>query len=82
MRTKFLKTLKLLLKLNYTAKTNSKRKATFKITKLMKTSKFKATVKSTDIDCYKSVSKNVTITFKKIIYLNNVLSFKLKTIFF
>lgn len=48
----------------YKAQTNSKGKATFKITKLNKKGKFKAVVKSKKTDCYNSVSKKVKITVK------------------
>ena len=48
----------------YKAKTNSKGKATFKITKLTKKGKHKATIKFKGNSCYKSVSKKVKITVK------------------
>ena len=65
---KVLKNTKVTIKVKgktYSAKTNSKGKATFKITKLTKVGKFSATVKSAATACYKSVSKSVTITVKK-----------------
>ena len=49
----------------YSAKTNSKGQATFKLTKLTKVGSFTATVKSAATDCFKSVSKKVTIKVKK-----------------
>ena len=49
----------------YTAKTNSKGKATFKITKLTKKGTFTATVKFAGNSYYKAVSKKVKITVKK-----------------
>lgn len=65
---KVLKNTKVVIKVKgktYSAKTNSKGKATFKITKLTKVGKFSATVKSAATACYKSVSKKVTIIVKK-----------------
>ena len=65
---KVLKNTKVAIKVNgktYSAKTNSKGKATFKITKLNKVGKFSATVKSTATACFKSVSKKITINVKK-----------------
>ena len=49
----------------YKAKTNAKGKATFKITKLTKKGKYKATVKFAGNKYYKAVSKKVLITVKK-----------------
>ena len=49
----------------YAAKTNSKGKATFKITKLTKIGKYTATIKFKGSSCYKLVSKSVKITVKK-----------------
>ena len=49
----------------YKATTNSKGKATFKITKFTKKGKFTATVKFGGTKCYNKVSKNVKITIKK-----------------
>jgi C1A family cysteine protease len=49
----------------YTARTNSKGKATFKITKLTKKGKFTATVKFAGNAGYKAVTKKVKITVKK-----------------
>ncbi len=48
----------------YTAKTNSKGQATFKLTKLTKKGTFTATVKFSANSCYKTVSKSVKITVK------------------
>ena len=65
---KVLKNTKVTLKVKgktYSAKTNSKGKATFKITKLNKVGKFSATVKSVATACFKSVSQKVSITVKK-----------------
>lgn len=63
-----LKSKKVTLKVNkktYYAKTNSKGKATFKITKLTKKGTYKATIKFAGSPCYKSVSKKTKITVKK-----------------
>ena len=49
----------------YKATTNSKGKATFKITKLTKTGKFTATVKFAKTSYYNAVTKKVKITVKK-----------------
>ncbi len=49
----------------YKATTNSKGKATFKITKLTKKGTFKAVIKYAGDSCYKSVSKTIKITVKK-----------------
>ena len=65
---KVLKNTKVTIKVKgktYSAKTNSKGKATFKITKLNKVGKFSATVKSVATACFKSVSQKVSITVKK-----------------
>ena len=65
---KAIKNAKVTLKVNgktYSAKTNSKGKATFKITKLTKKGKFTATIKFKGNSYYKSVSKKVKITVKK-----------------
>lgn len=48
----------------YKAKTNSKGKAIFKITKLTKKGNFKATVKFATNSYYTAVSKNVKIIIK------------------
>ena len=58
-------TLKIKGKKVITAKTNSKGKATFKITKLTKKGKYTATVKFAGSGYYKPVSKSVKITVKK-----------------
>ena len=58
---------KVTLKVNgktYTAKTNAKGQATFKITKLTKKGKFTANIKFSGDSTYKAVSKNVRITIK------------------
>ena len=65
---KALKKTKVTLKVNgktYKAKTNSKGKATFKITKLNKKGKYKAVIKYKGNSKYKGVSKKVKITVKK-----------------
>ena len=49
----------------YNAKTNSKGKATFKIKKLTKKSKYKAVIKFKGNKNFKATSKKVTITVKK-----------------
>lgn len=49
----------------YTATTNSKGKATFKITKLTKKGTFTATVKYSGNTYYKAASKSVKLTIKK-----------------
>ena len=62
-----LKKVKLTLKVNYKtykATTNSKGKAIFKITKLSKKRKYKATIKFAGNKNYKAVSKKVKITVK------------------
>lgn len=64
---KAIKGVKLTLKVKgkaYTAKTNAKGKATFKITKLTKNGKFKATIKFKGNAYYKAVTKNVKITIR------------------
>ena len=48
----------------YAATTNSKGKATFKITKLTKKGKFTAVIKNSANKYYKSTSKSVKITIK------------------
>ena len=48
----------------YKAKTNAKGKATFKIKKLTKKGKYKATVKFAGNNCYNKVTKKVKITLK------------------
>ena len=63
-----MKNMKVTVKVNkktYTAKTNSKGQATFKLTKLTKKGTFTATVKYAGNSYYKAVSKNVKITVKK-----------------
>ena len=49
----------------YKAKTNSKGKATFKITKLNKKGKFKATIKFKSNSCYLGSTKKAAITVKR-----------------
>ena len=64
---KAIKGVKLTLKVKgktYTAKTNAKGKATFKITKLAKKGKFKATLKFKGNAYYNAVTKNVKITIR------------------
>ena len=66
-RNKVMKNTKVYLKLNgktYAAKTNSKGKATFKITKLAKKGKFTATVTYKGNSYYNKVAKKVKITLK------------------
>ena len=65
---KVMKKVKLTLKVGkktYKATTNSKGKATFKITKLNKKGKYTATVKFAGSKYYKALSKKVKITVKK-----------------
>ena len=65
---KVMKKVKLTLKVGkktYKATTNSKGKATFKITKLTKKGKYTATVKFAGNKYYKALSKKVKITVKK-----------------
>jgi len=65
---KILKKVKLTLRVGkktYKATTNSKGKATFKITKLTKKGKYTATVKFAGSKYYKAISKKVKITVKK-----------------
>ena len=65
---KVMKNTKVTLKVKgktYTAKTNSKGKATFKITKLTKKGTFKAVVKYAGSKYYKAISKSVKIVVKK-----------------
>ena len=65
---KVLKKVKLTLKVGkktYKATTNSKGKATFKITKLTKKGKYTATVKFAGSKYYKALSKKVKVTVKK-----------------
>ena len=50
----------------YKAKTNSKGKATFKITQLNKAGKFKATVTFKGNDYYKKATKKATIKVKSV----------------
>ena len=67
-KNKVMKNKKVTIKVNkktYTAKTNSKGKATFKITKLNKRGKFTATVKYAGDKYYNKVTKKVKITVKK-----------------
>ncbi|WP_298524947.1 Ig-like domain repeat protein [uncultured Methanobrevibacter sp.] len=67
-KNKVMKKMKVTVKVNkktYTAKTNSKGQATFKLTKLTKKGTFTATVKYAGNSYYKAVSKNVKITVKK-----------------
>ena len=49
----------------YKVKTNSKGKATFKITKLTKKGKFNAVIKFAGNSYYKMVTKTIRITVKK-----------------
>ncbi|MBR3155838.1 MAG: hypothetical protein IKF13_03365, partial [Methanobrevibacter sp.] len=49
----------------YTAKTNSKGRATFKITKLKKKGKYTATVKYAGNSYYTALSKSAKITVKR-----------------
>ena len=63
-KNKVMKKIKLYLKVNgktYTAKTNSKGKATFKITKLAKKGSFKATVTFKGNSNYNKVTKTIKI---------------------
>ena len=65
---KVLKKVKLTLRVGkktYKATTNSKGKATFKITKLTKKGKYTATIKFAGSKYYKALSKKVKITVKK-----------------
>ena len=65
---KAIKNVTLTLKVNgktYKAKTNSKGKATFNITKLKKNGTFTATIKFAGNKNYKATSKNVKIKVKK-----------------
>ena len=65
---KVMKKVKLTLKVGkktYKATTNSKGKATFKITKLTKKGKYTATIKFAGSKYYKALSKKVKITVKK-----------------
>ena len=65
---KVMKSKKVTLKVNgktYTAKTDSKGKATFKITKLTKKGTFTAQIKYAGDSYYKAVTKKVKITVKK-----------------
>ena len=65
---KVMKNTKVTLKVKgktYTAKTNSKGKATFKITKLTKKGTYKAVVKYSGNKYYKALSKTVKIVVKK-----------------
>lgn len=63
-KNKAMKNAKVTLKVNgktYVAKTNSKGKATFKITKLTKKGTYKAVVSYKGRDYYKKATKNVEI---------------------
>ena len=65
---KVMKSTKVTIKVNgktYSAKTNSKGKATFKITKLKKIGSFKATITYAGSKYYNKVTKKVTIKVKK-----------------
>jgi nitrogen fixation protein FixH len=64
---KVMKNTKVTIKVNkktYTAKTNSKGVATFKITKLTKKGKYTATVTYKGDSCYNKLTKKVKITVK------------------
>ena len=64
---KALANVKLSIKVNcktYSAKTNSKGKATFKITKLTKKGKYKATIAYKGNNCYNKASKKVKLVLK------------------
>lgn len=66
-KNKAIKKVKVYLKLKgktYTAKTNSKGKATFKITKLNKKGKFTSKITFKGTKYYKGISKNVKLTIK------------------
>jgi hypothetical protein len=65
---KVIKNVKVTLKVKgktYSAKTNSKGKATFKLNKLTKVGKFKAVVKFNGNKYYNKLTKKVTLTVKK-----------------
>ena len=67
-KNKVYKNQKITIKVNgktYSAKTNSKGKATFKLTKLTKKGTFTATVKYAGNSYYKTVTKKIKITVKK-----------------
>lgn len=67
-KNKVMKKVKVTIKVNgktYSAKTNSKGKATFTLKKLTKAGKFKATVKYSGNKYYAAVTKSVKITVKK-----------------
>nr|WP_294999563.1 Ig-like domain-containing protein [uncultured Methanobrevibacter sp.] len=62
-----MKNIKVTIKVNkktYTAKTNAKGKATFKIKKLTKKGKYKATVTYKGNNCYNKANKKVKIILK------------------
>ena len=66
-KNKAIKNVKVKLKVKgktYTAKTNSKGKATFKITKLNKKGKYTAKIAFINTAYYKGVSKKVKLTIK------------------
>ena len=67
-KNKAYKNQKITIKVNgktYSAKTNSKGQATFKLTKLTKKGTFVATVKYSGNSCYKAVTKKAIMTVKK-----------------
>lgn len=66
-KNKAMKGVKVYIKVNgkkYAAKTNSRGKATFKITKLTKKGKFKAKITYNGDSCYQKASKNIKITVR------------------
>ena len=67
-KNKALKNVLIYIKVNgktYSAKTNSKGQATFKLTKLTKVGKFNAAITFKGNNCYNKLSKTVKITVKK-----------------
>lgn len=59
----------------YTAKTNSKGKATFKITKLTKKGTYKAVIKYKGSNYYKKATKNTKIKIKQMQHTSTLLFF-------